>query len=74
MTYSFITKTDLAQAYFPWTGRQSARHMLMAVIKDDAQLMADLIATGYHAMQRTLSPRQVELIVDRLGNPWRKAL
>ena len=71
MKNSFIYKSDLAQAYFPWAGRDSARHKFIALIKDDSVLMRQLTDYGYRADCRSLSPRQVELITDRLGNPFK---
>ena len=67
----FITKGELAQAYFPYIEARPARHKLMQVINDDAVLMASLRDAGYNPANRLLSPHQVEVIVERLGNPWK---
>jgi len=71
MKFTYILKTDLAIAYFPFLDQHSARHKLIDIIRSDAALMADLISTGYKHTLHYLSPRQVEMITEKLGNPWR---
>ena len=71
MRNTYISKTDLAVAYFPYIDVHSARHKLMGIINSDDRLLPLLIDTGYQNSNRQFSPRQVELILDRLGNPWK---
>jgi len=70
MKHSFVSKTDLAQAYFPYVNEQSARHKLMQLICDDGTLLDRLVDAGYRKLQRQFSPLQVEIILNRLGNPF----
>jgi len=71
MKNTFIFKSDLAQAFFPWTSKDSARHKFIALINSDDTLIADLTDAGYKPDNRSFSPRQVEIITNRLGNPWK---
>ena len=71
MKNTFISKTDLAQAYFPYVDAATARHKLMDVINADKQLMQSLLNQGYQKTSKQLSPFCVELITARLGNPWK---
>lgn len=66
----FISKTDLAQAYFPFIDPRSARNKLMQLINDDQSLVDSLNDCGYKFRNRQFSPKQVDIIVDKLGNPW----
>lgn len=72
MTNTFISKSDLAQAYFPYIDAESARHKLMQFINYDDILIDQLRETGYQPRSHAFSPAQVELIFARLGNPFRK--
>ena len=71
MKNSFTSKSDLAQAYFPHIGDQSARHKLMNLINTDPILFSQLQATGYKPLARSFSPAQVHLIYERFGNPFK---
>ena len=71
MKNTFITKTDLAMAYFPFVSERAARHKLMQVVNSDARLLESLLNVGYSRASHLLSPACVELIVERLGNPWK---
>jgi len=71
MKHSFISKTDLAVAYFPHLDPHSARHKLMGLIESDTTLLPRLQDSGYRHMSRQFSPRQVDMIIDRYGSPWR---
>ena len=70
MKNTFVSKSDLAQAYFPYVDAETARHKLMDVINADKQLMQSLFEQGYYKTCKQLSPICVELITKRLGNPW----
>ena len=71
MKNTFISKTDLAQAYFPYVDAETARHKLMQVINSDSILICNLLDAGYKKASKLLSPLCVELIINRLGNPWK---
>lgn len=59
---------ELAQHYFPGNTPASASAQLKKWIKID-KLHAKLTDTGYHSGQKLLTPRQVEIIVNHLGEP-----
>lgn len=59
---------ELAQLYFPGNTPQSASAQLKKWMKND-QLYSKLLEAGYHSGQKILTPRQVEIIVDHLGEP-----
>jgi len=71
MKRTFISKTDLAVAYFPYVNEHSARHKLMGIIDSDAKLMESLSQSGYIRTSRQFSPKQVDIIFDHLGNPYK---
>ncbi len=70
MKNCFISKTDLAVAYFPFINQHAARNKLMHFIAADARLMQQLENAGYTRLCRQFSPKQVELIFEHLGNPF----
>lgn len=59
---------ELAQLYFPGNTPQSASAQLKKWMRND-QLHAKLTEAGYHSGQKLLTPRQVEIIVNHLGEP-----
>ena len=67
----FISKVDFAQAYFPYIKADAARQKFMRLIVDDVELLSKLTATGYNSKSHSFSPIQVELIKERLGDPWK---
>jgi len=71
MRNTFVSKTDLAQAFFPFISPESARHKLMQLLNDDTSLMKKLKKNGYAPTSHNFSPAQVELIVGKYGNPWK---
>ena len=72
MKNSFISKTDIAQAYFPLISASSARHKLMQILQDDANLILKLLQTGYNPKSHYFTPIQIDLIIATLGDPWRR--
>lgn len=71
MKKTFVSKTDLALAYFPHLTAHSARNKLMALIRSAKNDLLDrLRATGYTDLQKDLSPLQVDLIMECFGNPF----
>lgn len=71
MKRSFITKTELAQAYFPYINERAARHKLMSLINDSSLLISKLREVGYRETKHLLSPVQVDLIMETFGNPFK---
>lgn len=64
------TKTDLARAYFPnCVNDNTARRNLSRWLKRNPVLMEKLKQSGYQTFQHYLSPRQVRIIYDMLGEP-----
>ena len=68
----FLTKTDLAQAYFPYIDPRAARHKLMQLINEETILFNRLVECGYKSDNRHFTPKQVDIIIEWLGNPWKK--
>lgn len=60
---------ELALLYFPGILPKSASSQLAQWIRRDEDLLADLMKAGYHKGQRMFTPRQVEILVDHLGEP-----
>lgn len=64
---SFKFKLDLAMAYFPDCSKKTASRLFAREIHGNAELMAELEATGYRRSQKRLSPKQVAIIERYLG-------
>ena len=64
-----MKKTELAQMYLPYYTAHSAVNRLMAWIRLSPSLVAALAATGYRKTQKELTPIQVRLIQEHLGEP-----
>lgn len=65
-----IKKSQLARQYFPNAKNDnSACTMLSQYMRRCTDLMAALHSAGYHPTQRLLTPRQVLLIYEYLGEP-----
>lgn len=65
-TYGF---GELAQEYLPGIHPSSASRRLNAWINRNQKLVESLRAKGYKRKDKTLTPAQVELIVEYLGRP-----
>lgn len=65
--HSFKFKQDLAMAYFPDCSKKTASRLFAREIHGNAELMAELEATGYRRSQKRLSPKQVAIIEKYLG-------
>lgn len=59
---------ELAQLYFPNNTPQSASNQLKKWMNKE-KLLVKLLAIGYEAGQKILTPRQVETIADHVGEP-----
>ncbi|MCD8302975.1 MAG: DUF4248 domain-containing protein [Prevotellaceae bacterium] len=63
------SKADLARAYSPDVGDRAARHNLSLWISMYPGLLPRLQATGWNKRMKLLTPNQVRLIVEALGEP-----
>ena len=63
------SKKQLATLYFPDTTPDTSVRHLFAWIKRCRPLMEQLLSLGYRPAQRVLSPAQVGVIIDFLGEP-----
>lgn len=59
----------LAMQYYPGRGYKAAVRAFRKEIEQTRGLMSALSDTGYTSTQRLLSPRQVSIIEDYLGEP-----
>ena len=66
---SSLTKSELAQLYFPGAPRSSALRLLHKYITSAHGLLPALLATGYRVNDRHFTRRQVQLIFEYLGEP-----
>lgn len=64
-----MSKCELALAYNPDVCPKRATALLRSWIMRSPGLMDQLQATGFCDQQKMLTPRQVELIVEALGEP-----
>ena len=64
------TKKELALLYFPSAEPHTAVNRLMSWVKRCKPLHMALIAQGYKKTAKWLSPREVALVVEHLGEPW----
>ena len=62
-------KSELAMLYRPDLKEGNARRTLYNWMKRNEKLMAALDAVGYDPKRRTLTPREVAIIVDFIGEP-----
>ena len=61
--------TELALLYFKHIQPKSASTQLARWLRRDEELWEELLLAGYHKGQRLLTPRQVALILEYLGEP-----
>ena len=66
---SSLTKSELAQLYFPGAPRSSALRLLHKYITSAHGLLPALEQVGYQRASRRLTRRQVQLIFEYLGEP-----
>lgn len=62
-------KTELAVLYYPHIQPASARRNLRTWIEDFPELREQLLKAGYRHRGVLLTPVQVQIIVDFLGEP-----
>lgn len=63
------SKTELAWQYSPEASQTTALHRLSRWIKGDSELYGKLTKAGYRDNQRLLTPQQVTIIYEYLGEP-----
>lgn len=59
---------ELAMLYFPNSTPQAASNQLKKWMSKE-KLLAKLVEAGYEPGQKILTPRQVSVIVDHVGEP-----
>jgi len=64
-----MTKKELAFRYSPDCNYGAAINRLTRWISGDPDLLNDLHQAGYKDTQRTLTPKQVQIIYSYLGTP-----
>ncbi len=69
MKIATYTLKELSGMYFPLNSSQSATTQLRRWIRMNKALMEALEETGYTRKHKWLTPRQVSLIVQHLGEP-----
>jgi len=60
---------ELGLLYFPTSTPASASMQLKKWITKSEKLLTDLSEAGYRSGQKLLTPKQVRLIVDHVGEP-----
>lgn len=69
MKIATYTLTELSEMYFPNSTQRSALNQLKRWINYNNQLLSALEQKGYQSKQRYLTPAQVKLIIEYLGEP-----
>lgn len=63
------TKSELAHLYNPQLTLKNATQVLRRWIMHNAKLHKALLKIGYEDRNRSFTPRQVQEIIDMLGEP-----
>jgi hypothetical protein len=73
MEENFKTRTyafgELAKLYFPNVANKSATKQLRIWLNINSRLGKRLVDCGYISKQRILTPAQVKIIIEELGEP-----
>ena len=64
-----MKKIDLARQYCLRGTPSNALHKLNRYIRDVKGLKETLIRHGYHSKDRSITPKQVQIFYDFLGEP-----
>lgn len=62
-------KSELAHLYNPQLTLKNATQVLRRWITHNAELHQALLRAGYQEHNRSFTPRQVQIIIDILGEP-----
>ena len=62
-------KAELAMLYSPDISEDAAVKRLSRYIRNTPHLLEKLLSTGYSSKNHTFTPRQVEIIVNAIGEP-----
>lgn len=62
-------KSELAHLYNPQLTLKNATQVLRRWINHNTELHQALIRSGYWEYNRSFTPRQVQIIIDLLGEP-----
>jgi hypothetical protein len=60
---------ELAMLYFPNSTKKSASVQFRRWIVFNKKLESNLIEAGYERGKRVFTPKQVQIIIETLGNP-----
>lgn len=60
---------EFASLYFPHIQQQSAVSQLRRWIVESPELLHDLEVAGWRRYRKILTPRQVHILLDHLGEP-----
>lgn len=63
------SKMDLARIYNPQLCDRTAQYTFIKWLDKNVKLMQELLNTGYSRTDRFFTPKQVQLIVEYLGEP-----
>ena len=66
---AYLYKYDLARAYFPNVSPRTAARLFRREVQHCRPLWQALQASGYSHSQKRLSPLQVQLVFQFLGEP-----
>lgn len=70
MTQKAFSKQEIAALYFPGDSKRNAGHKFGAMLRRTPGLLERLYAeTRYAKTQKILTPRQVRIIFEALGEP-----
>ncbi len=61
--------SELAILYLPNINNKSASNQLSKWINSNNKLYDELVRNGYKSRQKILTPKQVNIIIDFLGEP-----
>lgn len=65
----YLFKFDLAVAYFPTVSPRTAQRLFRRELQHNRDLWQALLNADYSPSQKRLTPRQVQLIFQYLGEP-----
>ena len=63
------SKSEVAGMYMPFVSTGVARRFLLASIRKNKNMENELMDAGYCLRSKTLTPKQVRIIFNYLGEP-----